>query len=290
MPGEADSQRTKMHAAGFVRVNDCGRLHPAGRGAIVGKLAQILAISAMPMTSDQSFSGRRVVITGAGRGLGRALAIKIADHGAETALLGRDRAALQAVAETIRSRTGRDALMAACDLTRPNSIADACRTVLAGDARVDILVNNAATWLTGALADQPDAEIAAALAATVTGTILVTKGLLPALRSSPAADIVTVISTAGWVRWDLGASAAFHAAKHGQSGFSDALRHELKETGIRVTALYPPDFDDIDPLAPDWDNNERRKLSNREVVDTILFAVTAPRACVYPVIMMDNLR
>jgi NAD(P)-dependent dehydrogenase (short-subunit alcohol dehydrogenase family) len=57
------------------------------------------------MISDQSFSGRRVVITGAGRGLGRALAIKIADHGAETALLGRDRAALQAVAETIRSRT-----------------------------------------------------------------------------------------------------------------------------------------------------------------------------------------
>jgi NAD(P)-dependent dehydrogenase (short-subunit alcohol dehydrogenase family) len=242
------------------------------------------------MTSDQSFSGRRAVITGAGRGLGRALAIKIADHGAEVALLGRDHAALQAVAETIRSRTGREALTAACNLAHPDSIADACRTVLAGNARVDLLVNNAAAWLTGALEDQPDAEIAAALAATVTGTILVTKGLLLALRSSPAADIVTVVSTAGWVRWDLGASAAFHAAKHGQSGFSDALRHELKGTGIRVTALYPPDFDDIDPLGPDWDNNERRKLSNREVVDTILFAIAAPRVCVYPVILMDTLR
>jgi short-subunit dehydrogenase len=240
------------------------------------------------MATDQSLSGRRVVITGAGRGLGRALAIKAADHGAEVALLGRDRAALQAVAEIIKSRTGRDVLIAACDLAQPDSIRDACRAVLT--TRVDVLVNNAATWLTGALADQSDSEIATALAATVTGTVLVTKGLLPALRSSPAADIVTVVSTAGWIGWDLGAAAAFHAAKHGQSGFSDALRHELKGTGIRVTALYPPDFDDVDPLGPEWNRSERSRISNREVVDTILFAITARRACVYPVIMMDNMR
>jgi len=264
-------------------------LRHRGADANVGKLAQILAISMVPMTSDQSLSGRRIVITGAGRGLGRALAIKSADHGAELALLGRDRAALQAVAETIKSRSGRAAVIAACDLAQPDSIRDACRDVLAAGARVDVLVNNAATWLTGALADQSDAEIVGALAATVAGTILVTKGLLPALRSSPAADIVNIVSTAGWVRWDLGASAAFHAAKHGQSGFSDALRHELQGTGIRVTALYPPDFDDVDPLAPEWDKRERGRISNREVVDTILFALSAPRVCNYPVIMMDNL-
>jgi short-subunit dehydrogenase len=242
------------------------------------------------MATDQSLSGRRMVITGAGRGLGRALAIKAADHGAEVALLGRDRAALQAVAEIIKSRTGCDVLVAACDLAQPDCIRDACRAVLTAGARVDVLVNNAATWLTGALADQSDSEIATALAAAVTGTVLVTKGLLPALRSSPAADIVTVVSTAGWIGWDLGATAAFHAAKHGQSGFSDALRRELKGTDIRVTALYPPDFDDVDPLGPEWNRSERSRISNREVVDTILFAITARRACVYPVIMMDNMR
>ena len=242
------------------------------------------------MATDQSLSGRRAVITGAGRGLGRALAIKSADYGAEVALLGRDRAALQVVADVIKSRTGRDAQIAACDLAQPDSVRDACRVVLAAGARVDVLVNNAATWLTGALAEQSDDEIATALAATVTGTVLVTKGLLPALGSSPAADIVNIVSTAGWIGWDLGAAAAFHAAKHGQSGFSDALRHELKGTGIRVTAIYPPDFDDVDPLGPNWDNTARRKLSNREVVDTILFAIAAPRAGAYPVIIMDNMR
>ena len=57
-----------------------------------------------------------------------------------------------------------------------------------------------------------------------------------------------------------------------------------------MTAIYPPDFDDVDPLGPDWDRTKRSKLSNREVVDTILFAISAPRACAYPVIMMDNPR
>lgn len=57
-----------------------------------------------------------------------------------------------------------------------------------------------------------------------------------------------------------------------------------------MTALYPPDFDDVDPLGPDWHDTARRKLSSREVVDTILFAIAAPRACAYPVIIMDNQR
>lgn len=49
-------------------------------------------------------------------------------------------------------------------------------------------------------------------------------------------------------------------------------------------------FDDVDPLGPDWHSTERRKLSNREVVHTVLFAIEAPRACTNPVIIMDNLR
>lgn len=240
--------------------------------------------------TNHALSGRRIVITGAGRGLGRALAIQCADHGADLVLLGRDRAALQAVHESIRSRTGAAALVVDCDLSQPDSIRDACRTMLAVNPRVDVLMNNAATWLTGTLTDQSETAITDALTATVTSTILVTKGLLPALRSSPAADIVNVVSTAGLLRWDLGASTAFHAAKHAQSGFSDALRYELEGTGIRVTAVYPPDFVDADPLASEWNNTMRAKISNREVVDTILFALAAPRACTYPAIVMDNLR
>jgi NAD(P)-dependent dehydrogenase (short-subunit alcohol dehydrogenase family) len=246
------------------------------------------------MTSGLCLSGRRIVITGAGRGLGRALAITAADHGADLLLLGRNVAALRAVADVIRSRTGRDASVVPCDLAQPDSIQKACRIVLAATPVIDVLVNNGAPWLPGGIQELAETEIAATIAAGVTGTILVTKGLLPGLRQSNAADIVTIVSTAGWAGWDIGgASAAFHAAKHGQSGFSDALRHELRDQGIRVAAIYPPSFDDLDPLDPDW--NDARgpavsgKLTNREIVATVLFVITAPRACAYPVIILDNM-
>lgn len=237
--------------------------------------------------------GRRVVITGAGRGLGRALAIVAADRGAEIMLLGRDPAALASVAATIKSRTGRDTLSAPCDLAQPASVKSACHAVLAADPVVDVLINNGAPWLSGDLTSTSEAEIVATVGAAVAGTILVTKGLLPGLMKSTAADIMTIVSTAGWTGWDVGRASAspFHAAKHGQSGFTDALRHELKDKGVRVMAIYPPDFDDVDPLDPAWDNTRalRAKLTNREVVETVLFAIAAPRACTYPVIILDNM-
>jgi short-subunit dehydrogenase len=244
------------------------------------------------MAFDRGLSGKRVVITGAGRGLGRALAIIAADQGAELVLLGRNPAALQAVAGAIATRAGQAAAIVPCDLASADSVRQACRAVLAANPTVDVLINNGAPWLPGDLASATEAEIIAAVSGAVTGTILVTKGLLPGLIKSKAADVMNIVSTAGWPGWDVGStSAAFHAAKHGQSGFSDALRHELKGQGIRVMAIYPPDFDDVDPLDPAWNETRapRSHLTNREVVETVLFALTAPRACTYPVIILDNM-
>jgi NAD(P)-dependent dehydrogenase (short-subunit alcohol dehydrogenase family) len=245
--------------------------------------------------SDPNLSGRRIVITGAGRGLGRALAVTAADHGADVVLLGRSLEALQGVADAIRLRTGRDALVVPCDLVQPDSIKEACRIVLAAKPVVDVLVNNGAPWLPGGIDELAETDIVNTVAATVAGTVLVTKGLLPGLRQSCTADILTIVSTAGWPGWDSGGStsAAFHAAKHGQSGFSDRLRHELKDQGIRVAAIYPPDFDDVDVLGADLANAPasaaKGNLTNHEVVATVLFAITAPRICAYPVIILDNM-
>jgi NAD(P)-dependent dehydrogenase (short-subunit alcohol dehydrogenase family) len=236
-----------------------------------------------------------MVVTGAGRGLGRALAIVAAERGAETVLLGRDLVALGKTGAAIGARTGMTPLCVECDLARPASIAQACRNVLSAGRTIDVLVNNAAPWLPGNIDEASEEAAIDTIGATVTGTILVTKGLLPALEASPAADIVTIVSTAGLINGPVGVpSAIFHAAKHGQSGFADRLRHELKPRGIRVTAIYPPDFSDIDPLDADWerprDAAAGEALGNRDVVATILFAITAPRACAYPMIVLDNMR
>ena len=244
------------------------------------------------MKVDQFLQGKRVVITGAGRGLGRATAIVTADHGAETVLLARDTDALEAVADTIRARSGRDSLIVRCDLGKPDEIGSACDLVLDENPRVDVLINNGAPWLEGRFEELSDAEITATVAAGVTGTILVTKGLLPGLRRSDCPDIITVASTSGVPAWDLeGGSVPFYAAKHGQSGFSDKLRHELKGTGIRVSAIYPPSFDDADPLDPSWNTapDPDATISGREIVSTLLFMLAAPRTCNFPVIIVEGM-
>jgi NAD(P)-dependent dehydrogenase (short-subunit alcohol dehydrogenase family) len=128
----------------------------------------------------------------------------------------------------------------------------------------------------------------------VTGTILLTKGLLPALRRSSAADIVTIVSTAGMPDRDFGdTSAVFHAAKHGQAGFSNRLAAELKGQNIRVSAIFPPDFDDTDPLSAQWNLIREpapgMHMTNREIIAAIMFAITAPRICATPIIVLDNM-
>lgn len=246
----------------------------------------------MQSNTDQFLQGKRIVITGAGRGLGRALAIVAADHGAELVLLGRDTDALDTVAAVIRERSKRDSLVAACDLADPHSIASACHSVLEHSSTLDVLINNGAPWLQGSFDELSDDEITSTVAAGVSGTILVTRGLLPGLRRSDGADILTVISTSGIPGWDLsGGSVPFYAAKHGQSGFHDKLRDELRGSGIRVAAIYPPNFDEADPTDADWerDAGENDKLSNREVVSTLLFMLAMPRTCNYPAIVMERM-
>ena len=239
-------------------------------------------------------SGRRVVVTGAGRGLGRAFAIAAGDEGAQLVLLGRDASKIQSVASDIEARTYRSVAAIPCDLGQPASIGEACRATIALSPAVDVLVNNAAPWLAGELPELADADIAGTVAAAVTGTILLTKGLLPALRQSAAADIVTVVSTAGMPDRDLdAASSVFHAAKHGQAGFSNRLAAELKGHRIRVAAIFPPDFDDTDPLGPEWnavrEPGPGARMTNREIVAAIMFAITAPRICATPIIVLDNM-
>lgn len=243
--------------------------------------------------AEDFLQNRRIAITGAGRGLGRALAIAAADHGAETVLLGRDLRALELVAETIRARSGIEPQMVPCDLGKPENIASACKAVLDRKSKLDVLINNGAPWLEGRLDELSDTQIASTIAGAVSGTVLVTKGLLPGLYQSDCADIITVVSTSGIPGWDLdGGSVPFYAAKHGQAGFSDKLRHELKPRGIRVSAVFPPDFDDADPTGANWSratNDDGARLSGREVVSTLLFILAAPRACTFPMVILDGM-
>lgn len=154
--------------------------------------------------------------------------------------------------------------------------------MLASDKPVDILILNAAQWLSGRLDDQPDIEIINTVNSGLTGSILLTQALLPGLRRSENADIVSIISSCGVPNFtDSIAHPAFFASKHGLSGFTTKLAQQLSEENIRVTGLYPPDFEfrGLDTSVDSQSRMGERLMNGRSVWETIRFVLTQPHSC-----------
>ena len=224
-------------------------------------------------------SGRKYAITGASRGLGAALAVVMADLGANLVLLARKSDVLERTAGTIRARSGQTVETLTCDLADAASCGAAGRKLAQDHADLDGLIHNGAMWLPGTLAEISDADVQDCISSAAIGSLILTRHLLPNLRARADADIHTVVSTSGLANLPLlGTSVAFRAAKAAQDGFVQGLADELKQTPVRVTAVYPGNFDDISPLESAW--NEPRgpegPLTNREVVDAILFTLNLP--------------
>lgn len=226
------------------------------------------------------FNDKRIIITGAGRGLGAALAGVLADYGADLLLTGRNRENLTGLAEAIRLRTGRKPQVRLLDMADPSAVTLFAKALRDEGRPLDILVNNAAQWLPGRMTDHDALAISQTIAANVTGTLLLTRGLIPLLEQSGAGDIMTVVSTSGIPNAPLqSASVAFTVSKQAQAAMSDGLRQELKGSSVRVQAVFPPDLQDLSPFDPAWDlpRDPRSGVTNRDVVETILFALERPR-------------
>lgn len=224
-------------------------------------------------------SQRKYAITGASRGLGAALAIVLADHGANLVLLARKEEALQGTAKAILDRTGRQVETLPCDLADHDSCTAAGRRLAGDHADLDGLIHNGAMWLPGPMAGISDHDIPACIGSAAIGSLILTRHLLPNLLAREDADIHTVVSTSGVQNFPLGgASVVFTAAKFAQAGFVQGLSEELAETRVRVTAVFPGDFDDLSPDTTAWQAPPRadHKLSSREVVEAILFILNLP--------------
>lgn len=225
--------------------------------------------------------GKRAVITGGGGGFGQALCVWLAREGVEVNFCARRADDIQKTCSIIAAE-GWIAKGYICDLTQPESLSQFSSQLLTSDKPIDILILNAAQWLSGTLDDQPDAEIINTITSGLTGAIILTHALLPGLRRSESADVVSIISSCGIPNFtDSIAHPAFFASKHGLSGFTSKLSHQLSEENIRVTGLYPPDFEltGLDTFVDSQSRMEERLLNGRSVWETIRFVLAQPRSC-----------
>lgn len=127
--------------------------------------------------------GKRAVITGGGTGFGQALSVWLAREGVEVDFCARRADDIQKTCSIITAEGGM-AKGHLCDLTLPESLSQFSSQLLTLDKPIDILILNAAQWLSGTLDDQSDTEIINTISSGLTGSILLTQALLPGLRRS----------------------------------------------------------------------------------------------------------
>ncbi|WP_374449016.1 SDR family NAD(P)-dependent oxidoreductase [Stella sp.] len=178
-------------------------------------------------------AGRRVLVTGAASGIGRATAELFVAEGARVALADRDRARL----ETVAGALGPAALAVPCDVADPASVGDAVAAAAAGLGGLDGVVNSAGITIFGHFETMPAADWSAQLAINLTGPFHVCRAAVPHLKAAGGGTIVNIASGAG-LR-PLAEASAYCTTKAGLIMFGKALAIDLAPAGIRVNAVCP---------------------------------------------------
>ncbi|MGE0867628.1 MAG: SDR family NAD(P)-dependent oxidoreductase [Kofleriaceae bacterium] len=183
-------------------------------------------------------AGGTAVVTGASRGIGRAIAIQLARAGAELALWARDRNALADVAREIE-RTGGRAVPMVVDVTDAAAVTAAAQAVRRTMSPVRTVVNNAGAVLRKPTAEITEAEWRRVIAVNLDGTFHVTRAFLEDL--SGGGRIINIASRSG--REGTALLAAYCAAKHAVVGLTRALAEEVRAAKVSVNAICPGSVD-----------------------------------------------
>ena len=199
------------------------------------------------------------VVTGAGRGIGRAIALKFAAEGADVVCVSRTQENSEKVAAEIRA-LGRKAWAYGIDVADASAVNAAAEKILAECGRVDILVNNAGVTRDGLLMRMSDEDWDTVLNTNLKGAFLLTKALIRAFIKQRSGRIINVASVSGLV--GNPGQANYAASKAGLIGFTQSVARELATRHITVNALAPGfiDTDITSGLSAEWKAEILKKI------------------------------
>lgn len=182
----------------------------------------------------QSLQGKKAIITGGGRGIGKAIAEALAAEGAHVGLIGRSEEHIKAVTENLGEvKTA----YAAADVSSLEDVTAAVNKVKEELGGIDILINNAGIAKFGGFMDLDPEEWKHIIDVNLMGVYNVTRAVLPDLIEQKSGDIINISSTAG--QKGAPATSAYSASKFGVLGLTESLAMEVRKHNIRVTALTP---------------------------------------------------
>jgi short-subunit dehydrogenase len=185
---------------------------------------------------SERFKDQVVVVTGGGRGIGRATALEFASEGANVVVCGRRMDALEEAAEEAR-RWGVSAAVIRCDVAVDEDLANLVQKTIERFGRIDVLVNNAGVVAGGRLDEIGADDVGRMVGVNVWAPIRLAQLVVPHMRAAKSGTIVNLSSLAG--RMGMPYYATYCASKFAIRGFSEALRRELAPDGVHVVAVFP---------------------------------------------------
>lgn len=222
----------------------------------------------------EPLGGRVSIVTGAGRGIGKAIALLLACSGSRVALAARSEEELRAVREEIHGRGG-EAMVVPTDLTKDAEIKRLVDETLARWKSIDYLINNAGWGRTAPVTKARLEDWDRTFQVNLRAPMVLSQMILPTLVAKGAGAIINIGSISG--KTGQANSAAYCASKSGLIGFTESLYEEVREYGIKVAVILPGFVDT--PLIPPTRRLDRSKMIRPEdIAQAVLFVLTSSSA------------
>ncbi|PUA40096.1 3-ketoacyl-ACP reductase [Paenibacillus elgii] len=218
---------------------------------------------------------KTAIITGAGKGIGKAIAVQLAKEGVHLGLTARTSSDLESLRTELESAYGVKVYTASADIAKRGAAEQAVGSLIGSLGSLDILINNAGIAQFGTVADMEPELWESIIQTNLMGTYYVTRAALPTLLAQASGSIINISSTAGERGFATGS--AYCASKHAVMGFTEALMQEVRKSNIRVTALTPSTVNtELAANAGLKIGDEDRMMQPEDIADLVLATLKLP--------------
>ncbi len=217
-----------------------------------------------------------VLITGGSKGLGKAVALKLAERGTNLALLARSEEVLNKTVAEIKKKFQTKVEGYTCDVSKPEQVQDTIKNIIKDFSRIDILINNAGIWWEGDLEEHSDKKLRELFEINTLGYIYMVKYVTPIMKKQKGGQILNVVSVAG-IDYEPG-WAPYTTTKHAVRAFTESIRKVYAKDNIKVMAIYPPGMDTeiFESAGFHYGKNAEWMMKKEKVADIIIYMLSQP--------------